>query len=530
MIPKTGIDYLYIKDALLRRFMYVALPFFVCFLGTIMHLISTPRIFRAQTLILIEPQKVPGEFVSSTVTIDLRRRLRTITDQIKSRTRLEQIINDFDLYPGTRASATMTDAVEAFRGHIEVEVRGEQSFSVAFQGTDVTKVRDVTNRIANLYIEDHLKLRETQASGTTKFLDRELEKAEEKLQRRETILREFKEEYADVLPEHMDQNYRMLNHLQQQLASVSTILQQTKDRKVLLDTQLGNLEVIEAESRRFQSQEASSGGHADNALGSTDIETLRERLRNLTTRYSDKHPDVIRIRAVIARVETEQDTDGNEAPSGNTVDRQDRPTIISTQKRDLVTRMKLIKGEIEKLNMEQSRIKEEIEVYKQRIERAPEIEQMQVDLNRGYVQVRENYQSLLQKKFKAKLSENLEMAQQGEQFRIVDYAKLPEKPFLPQTRKMLMTGALLSLGVGLGLGLLLEYINPGFYTRQDLESTLEYPVLTSVPEIMTEQDHRKILVKRIASATALVSMASILLIALYVLWRLNPMATGQSLS
>jgi len=177
VIPKDGIDLAYVKGALKRRSWYIVFPFFAVSLAAIVYCIVASRSYKAQTVILIEPQKVPGEYVSATVTVDLSARLRTITQQIKSRTRLEGIIKQYDLYGDILADATMTDAVEAFRENIEVNVRGgHYAFEVSFQGNDPVKVRDVTNTLAHLFIESNLKLREAQATGTTKFLDRELER------------------------------------------------------------------------------------------------------------------------------------------------------------------------------------------------------------------------------------------------------------------------------------------------------------------------------------------------------------------
>jgi len=165
MTPKDGINLQYVKAAFLRRFWYIVLPFFLVSIATVGLCIKTPRVYKAETLILVEPQKVPPEYVRSTVTVDLGDRLRTITQQIKSRTRLEKIINEYGLYPETRAEKTMTDAVEVFREKIEINVQRSGgrsdtgSFQIAYMNRDPLKARDVTNAVANLLIEDNLRLR-----------------------------------------------------------------------------------------------------------------------------------------------------------------------------------------------------------------------------------------------------------------------------------------------------------------------------------------------------------------------------------
>ena len=541
MIPKDGIDLAYVKGALKRRSWYIVFPFFAVSLAAIVYCIVASRSYKAQTVILIEPQKVPGEYVSATVTVDLSARLRTITQQIKSRTRLEGIIKQYDLYGDILADATMTDAVEAFRENIEVNVRGgHYAFEVSFQGNDPVKVRDVTNTLAHLFIESNLKLREAQATGTTKFLDRELERLQGDLRAKEEALRQFKEKYRGVLPENMRQNSTMLAHLQRQLNSIKATIEQTKDRKVLMDTQLKNLERMEAQLASFEVgagdmlETTDQAGGTPAAWTSPAVEGLRAELDNLKTRYSEKHPDVIKLQARITRLEEEQEAgaldDGNSEDLASDVDSNgvgvgalEEVSLFEAQKEDMRAQVLLIARELDDLHQERDKIKGEMETYRQRIEMGPKIEQMLTDLSRGYDGIKRNYNSLLEKKYKATVAENLERAQQAEQFTVLDPAKLPDKPFKPQTRKVLLLAFCLALASGFGVAFLREYLDASFSSAKELEGRLQMPVLVSIPLITTDRDRRGILVKKIVSATAMVSMASILLYALYFLWKMDPM-------
>jgi polysaccharide chain length determinant protein (PEP-CTERM system associated) len=533
VIPKQDLNLNYILEAFRRRFWYVAIPFFVIFLGSILYCVSAPIVFKAQTSILVEPQKVPGEYVSSTVTIDLHSRLRTITQQIKSRTRLEKIIHEYDLYPEIREEATMTDAVEAFRSDIEINVRGgNQAFEVAYQGRNPAKVRDVTNTIANLFIEDNLKLREAQAAGTTLFLDREMERLKQILQERDRDLREFKEKYMGLLPEHMPQNHQMMSHLQQQLDSVNTTLQQTKDRRILLEGQLNNL-------RRMQAQVGAEVDLPDTeyeeSLGrrSPDLAELQARLKSLRTRYSDKHPDVRKTKAAIAKLE--KGLVGTPEASGDVSASNESGTgsgdsLFSEQIRELVAQIKAIDMETKQLLQKKDKIEAELNVYLQRVEDGPKIEQMLLDLRRGYAEVDQNYRSLLDKKFKAKLAENLEVAQQGEQFTILDHARLPDKPYKPNKRQWIFMGFVMALSAGLGLGIVLEYLDSSFFSTKELEAYTGFPVLASIPVILTDADRKRTLLKKAVSAAVLLSMACILIFALYFLWKMDPMTMASTQS
>jgi succinoglycan biosynthesis transport protein ExoP len=523
MIPKEGLDVKYFLAAFRRRFWYLVIPFFLVFMAAVIQCIRAKKVYQAHTLILVEPQRVPEKFVSSTVSVCVSDRLRTITDQIKSRTRLEEIIKEQNLYKEIRASSTMTDAVEAFRDNIDIRVRsgrgsqGSAAFEVSFSGRDPVKVRDVTDSIAKLFIEDNLKIREAQASGTTRFLDRELERMQGVLQGREEKLRQFKEKYMGLLPEQMQNNYRLLEQNQRHLDSVNASLQQTEDRKILVQNQLGRLE-------EFQAGTSATGS----AGGSPRLVTLsdyRQALQRLRARYSDRHPDVVKLKATIAKLEEEQrailsDTDlgDSTAATGGSGSRG----LVDAQRYDQLAQLKLIEKELYNLREERDKTIRNIETYRGRIESAPKIEQMLVDLQRGYEQARQNYQSLLQKKLEAEMAENLERAQQGEQFRILDPAKAPDKPFKPKVLKFLLAGFILACGCGLGAAFVREFLDQTFWSRKEIESVLELPVLISIPVITTEKDRRWKRLRMTAIACVLIVMSSTMIFALILLWKKHP--------
>jgi len=517
-----------------RRFWYVVLPFFLICLTVILYCIRAPRVYKAKTVILVEPQQMPKQYVSPTVTIDLRSRLRTITQQIKSRTRLEKIIEEYDLYAGTLASGTLSDAVTAFSKNIEVNVQGRgEAFEVSFQGRNPAKVRDVTNKLADLFIEDNLRLREAQAQGTTSFLDRELKRVQETLQQKEKALRDFKEKNGGFLPEDTDRNYNMMSHSQQTLDSINTNIQQITDRRILLETQLNNL-------RRMQAGRVTPGMPGSDLTGAGEGSTyprpvpslseLREQLKDLKSRYSDKHPDVIRMQASIAKREEEKraahetGADGSQGTQADTGSDTEDASLLSAQIQELSAQVSTADRELEELRRKRATVENDLRSYQQRIEGAPRVEQMLIDLTRDYDDIQENYRSLLEKKFSAQLAENLEVSQKGEQFTVLDRAQLPDRPFKPQTAKLLKLGFLLALAGGLGLAFLLEYLDQAYFATKDLEGSIQLPVLASIPVILTKRDHQRFLMRRAASAAALFSMSLVLVYAFYVLWKMDPSA------
>src|SRR3990170_2892260 len=165
-------------EIILRRKWFIIIPFLLSIVGTLLALIFIPPVYKSTTLILVEPQKVPEAYVKSTITVDINDRVNTITQQVISRTRLESIIKEFDLYKDAKDKLTSDEVVDLMRGNIEVAVKGgtrnSSSFMIAYMGNNPETVMHVTSRLGSLFIEENLKVREQQAEGTTEFLDTQL--------------------------------------------------------------------------------------------------------------------------------------------------------------------------------------------------------------------------------------------------------------------------------------------------------------------------------------------------------------------
>jgi uncharacterized protein involved in exopolysaccharide biosynthesis len=317
------------------------------------------------------------------------------------------------------------------------------------------------------------------------------------------LVRQFKERHLGWLPEQMDNNSRSLAQLQQQLDSINTSLQKAQDRKVLLQTQLSRL----------------------GRQGPNTIEALRQELEQLQSRYSDQHPDVVRLKALIARVEKGEKPDRGRPETGNTRDSSpatDVERLMSFQREDLSEQLRLTNRDIFALLQDRDKTQSHIEDYRHRIEAGPMIEQKFLELSRDYRQASDAYQSLLQKKLQAQMGENLERSQKGEQLRILDAANLPLTFAKPNIPKMLLMGLMAALACGFGLAFLREYLDRAFWSQGEAEGVLGIPVLGTVPFIYTAKDRRWGKVRLVGSVCAVCVMGYALFYVLAILWKNNP--------
>ena len=475
-----------------------------------------PPLYRASTLILVEPQRIPAAYVSSTVTSTVQERLSTISQQILSRTNLERIILQFHLYQrqsptGSRGAPSetvqqylreligqrvtqvinrfiptfdqsvppMEVLVDRMRQDIEVKVMGgNNAFSIAYVGADPLIIMKVTNILASLFIDENLRIREQQAEGTSEFLATEHAEAKKELETQEKALKEFKEKHMGALPEQMTTNLRTLDRLQVELQTINDALKSAEDRKILYQAQLTDLERQIAGLKAGTTPDTGASGLISR------IEQLKEELTRLQAQYKENYPDIGLLKKQIRELE-EQLVRGDALEKVANSSATPSHTLISpsftTQRQAINVQLQAINAEISALRGKQNRTTALIKDYENKVEITFANEQLLLDLTRDYEMSRQNYQALLQKRLNARVSENLEKRQKAEQFRIIDPAKVPEKPFKPDRVKIVLLGSLLSLGAGGGLIFLREFLKPSYRRLEDLQETVHLPVLATIP-------------------------------------------------
>ncbi|MBU0544260.1 MAG: hypothetical protein KKH97_02830, partial [Proteobacteria bacterium] len=473
-----------------RRIWYFIIPFLAIIAGTILYAAFAPRLYKASTLVLVSPQKVPEAFVQSTVTSGIEERLQSIAQEVMSRTRLERVISEFRLYQNESKNLSKEQVVELMQKNILVELPNRRkdeksSFAISYIGKDPQVITAVANRLTSLFIEENLKLREQQAVGTTEFLAGELASSKVKLEELEAAVSQYKRKHMGELPEQLDSNLRIMEQLQSQYQRVGESLGAAQDRRFFIQKQLTDLEAPGASAeplnlttgkdRRLKpgSASVSTGGSAS-SLGTEEgggtYESQKEALTNLLnelrSKYTESHPDVVVTKKKLAALESRK------VEIKETYDVKKDPRY-----RELKNQLVIIDLGIGQLQGEQASIGTQLNRYRARIENIPSREQEMASLMREYQKTKESYETLYKKSQAAQQAENLEIRQKGEQFRIIDPARLPEKPFSPDIPKVLLIGLVLCLGCSFGMVIIREQLDTTFHDAGDVEVTLGLRVI-----------------------------------------------------
>jgi capsular exopolysaccharide synthesis family protein len=300
----------------------------------------------------------------------------------------------------------------------------------------------------------------------------------------EGVLRKFKEKHMGALPEQMTTNLHTLDRLQVELQTINDGLKSAEDRKLLYQAHLADLE------RKITGLKTSATPDTGVAGLVSRIEHLKGELVQLQAQYRENYPDIGLLKKQIRELEEELIHGDEPEKVLNSAATPDLPRIspmYTDQRQAISTQLQTINAEISALRGKQNRTAALIKDYEDKVEITFSNEQELLDLTRDYEISRQNYQALLQKRLNARVSENLEKRQKAEQFRIIDPAKVPEKPFKPDRVKIVFLGSLVSLGLGGGLILLQEFLKPSYRRIEDLQENVHLPVLATIPAYDTIQ-------------------------------------------
>jgi polysaccharide chain length determinant protein (PEP-CTERM system associated) len=471
------------KRALSRRKLYIIVPFLLIFIAGACYVSTRPKLYRAWSTLMVEGQQVPLDYVRSNVTTDFKQRMNTIMQQLTTRASMERLIKEFDLYSGpdhSTSEVTMQAKVERLRDDISIEFLSGGSLRIACIGTSPWKITQVANKLASRFIEENLKVREEQSIGTTQFLDSELARVEAILKQKEVELTAYKQQNLGTLPEDSNLNLRIMEQLGQKVTSMERSLDEANTQKILLQKRISNL----------KSGNVKSG--ADTAPG---LPQIREQLKALRLRYTENHPDIIRLRNMLAQMTNEQERQEPTTEEASMAENASSPTVTDPtstgELEDLQFQMAEVERRIKTLQTDKGKMEKRIGELGRLVEAAPKKQLDLAALQRDYTAFKSQYDSLLNKKLQSQLGENLERRQKGEQFQIIERARPPQKPFSPNIPKFMLMVMLGGLAAGFGLAFAMEYLDQSFRDYNDLSETLQLPVLAVIPWLETSREARR---------------------------------------
>lgn len=453
-----------------RRWRWMLLALVVGLLSAMAVVARIKPRYVASATIQVTSQQIPVDLVRSTVPEDPLARVNAMLGIILSRREIATLIEEHDLYPDLRESETLAAIVEKTRRDIGIDenpniaggprggdAQSARLFTVSFEADRADVAAAVANDVAGRITNESIRSRTRQATMTTEFLAGELERAETDLRKQSQEITAFKELHRGELPSNLAANLSKLDRFQQQRQSLSLQIAEAETRLATLATM------------------SSASGVQDVAPPETQLFALRQELANELVTRTERHPNVIALQGKIASLEKEAGLAlGEEAESADSAAPKPTPSRR--------TLLEASQHTIAELTAQLAYTEHGLRILDEQVTNTPARQEALTALEQRETVLRENYLEFLRKVQDAELAQSLEAKQHGQRFSIIDPAVEPTSP-IRKRWEFAVLGALASLALSLGVGVLLEISDPVLLTVDQLASVSELPVLGSVPRI-----------------------------------------------
>lgn len=489
-------DYLAI---LRRRAKVILIPALLAPLsGWLVSYAFSPK-YTSTSEVLVESQKVPSTMVKPVDTGDVYARVQTLEQEVLSQSVLQPMVDRLQLVKGSR---TLEGTIEEIRANTSVtfipditptnvhQKPGETApgFNVSYTSSNAQQAQRICQELTSLMTEQNFKSREGAVLGTTAFLGKGLEDAKRNLDDLDAKLAVFKKQYAGQLPGDEENNLKILSGLNSQLESNTQTMNRAQQDKAytesLLAQQLAAWKSLQTSTNPVTLQK--------------QIEELQSQLLQLQARYTEDHPDVIKMKADIAGMKNKLDeinkasnqpadpAKGNAA--GTDASSQKGSAMEPPEIRQLRVQLHQYDDLLTAGARDQKRLQQEIAGYERNVALSPAVEEQYKQLARDYDNAQKNYMDLQADKSTSDLALKMEQEQQGERMHLLNPASVPADPSFPNRILFAAAGMGCGLVLGLALGIWNEFRDTSIRTQADAEAALELPLLVAVPWVGADPD------------------------------------------
>jgi len=472
-------------EILRRRKWWVILTTTAVFVATLIVAMRMPNVYHSETVILVDPQKVPDAFVPATVNTTVADRLATVKQEIMSPTRLKQLLDETGLHQDERRAGKTDRVILRMQKSLTLDIADPggfraTAFKIGFTAESPAEAAQVPNRLARIVIQNKVQASQDQSAGTAEFLDTELQQTKKSLEAKEAEMGRIKTTYIMDLPESKQYHLEALTNLRGQLQASQDRVNRAQQDKVYLQSTM-------AKTNPTVDLDADAMGAA--SPEEMEAQKLESHLAELRARYGPAYPEVRKTQSELDKLKAKIAEQQKNAPA---------PVAPPIRTARNVTHNPVIEAQLAKLDediqeqtKQQKTLQEQIDFHSSKLEREPIFEQRMADLMRDYDMLRTHYNQLLDKKLSADMYSALVNREEGERFVILDSAPVPTQPFGPNRFLYCLTALIGGLFAGVGLMILREITDQSIREEREAASILDKGVLAGIPLIVSSHQARR---------------------------------------
>lgn len=470
------LDYL---SVVRRRKWWLIVPVALSLVAGILLAVFWPKEYVSEAKIGVVAPTLSPELLRGLSALDKEERQRAISQQLLSRQVLERVVREEQLDSGR----SVEDVASWLRSRIVVNPdqpigrmenkNGADSFGLGYVDAEPERAQRITNRLAYVFVEENSKTRTSRAENTSEVLGQQLQASLERLNELEAQLRLKKEANMGRLPAQVNANISMVDGLRRSLDSYSMQLRSEQDRLSLVESQLD--EMRRGTGSALLTSSAAAAVHGAQSRKATLQQELSQ-ARALG--YTDKHPEIERIKAEIAQADSE--LTAMKQPAGGA--REDL-LMADPVYRQRVADRDAVRLRINALRAQSAQATAQIGQYQSRVEAAPMVEQDLASVSREVELERVRYAEVKTSYDRSRSAEDLARKQGGERFSVMYPASAGQHTAPGQGLKLLLASLAMGFMIGAALTVGREFLDRSVHDARALQSEFDVPVLGEIPKI-----------------------------------------------
>jgi len=483
-----------------RRMWWVAITAFLIGSAATVYVSQVPSLYRSETTITVSSRLLPEDYISSLVRESATDRIDFVRQQLRSRTFVKGIIEEFGL--AKAGNHNMDDVVDNVLLNSEITTVSTGTFKVAYTATSPSQAQAITRRLAERVVTLNDTVRKDKVNAADQFMDEEVSRAASELSASEDKVRNFNRLHFPNIPEDQIVSVATVEGLERQLAAQNADLEnKLSQRRFLarrLEEQRQLTALLQKSSGLNRPVEPGAQPQTDTQYVPTELDkTLASKQAELSTalsRYTPLHPEVVRLSRQVKELQVQvaaqvRPPSTAPTPSRPTEAGASAPPVAIDQSNDLMQaeiqlELEQLDRQIAKQEQDRNALAGKIGVFRSRLNLPPVLDQQLSALMREVDSAKQRLSLLSSKKLSSEMAGSVDISANNALFRVIDPANLPQYAIWPNRPKLIAAGWLLGLGIGLGIGFLREFADTTLADEDEVSSRLKLPVLASIPIVV----------------------------------------------
>ncbi|HEX5126903.1 MAG TPA: XrtA system polysaccharide chain length determinant [Rhodocyclaceae bacterium] len=433
-----------------------------------------PDKYEASARIFVDTQSVIAPLMAGlAVPSDIDQQVTMLSKTLISRPHVEQLIRMADLDLKIKSKEQRESLIEDVTRRLKIQSAGRDNlYTLSYLDGEPERAKRVVQSLVSIFVESGLGDKRKDTDSARRFIEEQIKNYAQKLDEAEARLKDFRIKNLAVLGDNEKDALGQMGDVMSKLKDAQLELHEAENSRDAIKRQLAGEEPVLLPDNPNSGDSAYSVPELDGR-----IEDMKKKLDDLLRQYTDKHPDVIGTRNVLAQLEQQRadEIKARKKAGGGQISANNNPVYQQMK----VTLMEA-DGNVASLQTRVAEYEARAAQLREFMKLGPQVEQEFAQLNRDYDINKKNYEGLVARRESANMSVEMDSAGGVAEFRLIDPPSVPSKPAAPNRSLLMPLVGLAALAIGVAIAFLMSQLRPAFHDSRTLREATGLPILGSV--------------------------------------------------